>query len=453
MAWPIDYNLRIVLIGTALLGSACGMIGVFLLLRKRALVGDAISHATLPGVCMAYLLGYYFGWKDKSLSWLLMGAAATGILGAITIVALRKWTKLKEDASLGIVLSVYFGIGTALLRTIQTLQHGNAAGLEGFIYGKTALMIDEDAIGIAIAAFTTCAIVLILQKELKLLCFDSGYARSQGWPIVLLDLILMGCVVAVVVVGLQAVGSILVIALLVVPAASARLWTHQFSPMLWISALLGGSSCIAGAYASATMERIPSGAAIVLASMLLFFFSLFFGRVGGVWWRYYSLLASHSRTDEDHLLRGIFELLEANDSNPSQAGTTQTLDVDPSALVSLRNWRPSRLFSTIHRLKKKNAIVGDGRRRIALTARGIRLAKDSVRKHRLLELYFQRQAELTGEAVDRGADLIEHDVDEQILALLEREFPLEAEIPMSIHPLPREGWKRSDVPNQGGPRG
>ncbi len=358
-----------------------------------------------------------------------MGAAATGVLGAITIVALRKWTKLKEDASLGIVLSVYFGIGTALLRTIQTLQHGNAAGLEGFIYGKTALMIDEDAIGIAIAAFTTCAIVLILQKELKLLCFDSGYARSQGWPIVLLDLILMGCVVAVVVVGLQAVGSILVIALLVVPAASARLWTHQFSPMLWISALLGGSSCIAGAYASATMERVPSGAAIVLASMILFFFSLIFGSVGGIWWRYYGLIASHSRTDEDHLLRGIFELLEANDSSPSQAGTTQTLDIDPSALVSLRNWRPSRLFSTIHRLKKKNAIVGDGRRRIALTARGIRLAKDSVRKHRLLELYFQRQAELTGEAVDRGADLIEHDVDEQILALLEREFPTEAEIP------------------------
>ncbi len=154
----LDYNTRVVLLGTMLLGAACGLVGVFLLLRKRALVGDAISHATLPGVCLVYLIALSLGVDGKSLIWLLFGGAASGGLGALTIVFLRKWTRLKEDAVLGIVLSVYFAIGTALLRMIQKLPEGNSAGLEGFIFGKTALMVTEDVWVIGIA----CAIVILL---------------------------------------------------------------------------------------------------------------------------------------------------------------------------------------------------------------------------------------------------------------------------------------------------
>ena len=439
--WPLDYNLRVVLAGTSMLGAACGMIGVFLLLRKRALVGDAISHATLPGVCLAYLVGNALGWEEKSLIWLLVGAAISGTIGAIAIVFLREWTRLKEDASLGIILSIFFGIGTALLRMIQTLPHGNAAGLEGFIYGKTALMVSEDAMLIGLIALATCSIVAILQKEFALLCFDASFARSQGWPVLALDLLLMACVVSVVIVGLQAVGLILVIALLIIPASASRLWTHRLNSMIWLSAFLGAISGVAGAYASSRIDRLPSGAAIVLVALLLFLVSLVWGKAGGIWWRFRGAVIDRDRADVEHVLRGVYELLEAANANPSLAGMTRSQDVDPKALDKLRHWSHRRLNQTINRLRNEEAIIGDNRDRIALTARGLRLAKESVRRHRLLELYFQRQAELTGEAVDRGADLIEHDVDDQIMALLESEFGSDLGVPESFHPLPSDGLK------------
>ena len=156
--------------------------------RKRALVGDAISHATLPGVAAVFLVATALGWNAKSLPILLLGAAISGIVAALFIVMLRAGTMLKEDAVLGIILSVFFGIGTALLRIIQQLPTGSSAGLESFIYGKTANMIAEDAYLIGGAALVVCSLTLSLSKELKLLCFDTTFGQSQGWPMTLLDL-------------------------------------------------------------------------------------------------------------------------------------------------------------------------------------------------------------------------------------------------------------------------
>ncbi|MEX2217024.1 MAG: metal ABC transporter permease, partial [Phycisphaeraceae bacterium] len=181
------YNTRIVVLSVALLGIAAGVVGSFLLLRKRALMGDALSHATLPGVCLAFIIMSALGGDPKFLPGLLLGATITGLLGVAMVTAIHKYTRLKEDAALGIVLSVFFALGMALVKIVTDLPTGGSAGIRSFIYGRTATMGMTDLLLIGGAAAGVLAISFILFKEFSLLCFDSEYASSQGWPVSFLD--------------------------------------------------------------------------------------------------------------------------------------------------------------------------------------------------------------------------------------------------------------------------
>ena len=187
-----DYNTRIVVMGTMLLGLAAGVVGTYMLLRKRALIGDAVSHATLPGIGIAFILMVQFGGNGKYLPGLLLGATITGLIGVGFILLIKGMTRIKEDAALGIVLSVFFGLGVAVLGVIQSMQQGNAAGLESFIYGKTASMIKSDVILIASVALVVIFLSMLLYKEFAILCFDQAFARAQGWPVTLIDIVMMG---------------------------------------------------------------------------------------------------------------------------------------------------------------------------------------------------------------------------------------------------------------------
>lgn len=280
-AWLQEYNTRVVVFGTAILGAVCGVVGTFTLLRKRALLGDALSHATLPGIVLAFLLAPVVGVADKSLSWLLLGATITGVMGILTIQLLVHFTRLKEETAMGLVLSLFFGAGVSLL-VLAEHSAGNAAGLEGFIYGKTASMIAFDAWLIAGAAIVCGVLVFLFLKELTLLCFDEDFARFSRLPVFVLDLLLMALLTILTIVGLQAVGLILIVSLLIIPAASARFWTNRIQVMIPISAILGGMGGAIGSVLSAIFPNLPSGATIVLVLAFGFFVSLFFGRAHGV---------------------------------------------------------------------------------------------------------------------------------------------------------------------------
>ena len=264
------FNSAVVVAGTACLGVAAGVIGSFMLLRKRAMVSDALSHATLPGIALAFLTATALGMEGRNLPVLLAGALFSGVLGVLAIQALSRFTRLPEDAAIGAVLSVFFGVGVVLLSHIQTLATGNQAGLKTFILGQTAAMNRNEAMaiaGLALAALTAC---VLLFKEFRLLCFDPGFAAGQGWPIVRIDLTLMGLTTLVTVIGLQTVGLILIIALLIVPPAAARFWTEKLWAMLVIAAVLGGVSGWLGASLSALVPRLPAGAVIVLVTGVMF---------------------------------------------------------------------------------------------------------------------------------------------------------------------------------------
>ncbi|MFW6218099.1 MAG: metal ABC transporter permease, partial [Verrucomicrobiota bacterium] len=255
-----NYNTRLVVVCTLLLGAACGMMGSFLLLRKRSLMGDTLSHATLPGVCLAFIVAVLLGADGKSLPLLLLGATLSGVIGCGLVLFIRNHTRIKDDAAMGIVLSVFFGAGVVTLRFALAFPEGGPAGLESFIYGKTASMVEGDYRLLLGVTGTVLALSVLLFKEFRLLCFDESYAAAQGWPVRFLDILLLALVTAVTVAGLQAVGLILIIALLITPAAAARFWTNRLDRMLLFSAVIGGVSGWWGAALSASLPRMPAGA-------------------------------------------------------------------------------------------------------------------------------------------------------------------------------------------------
>ena len=427
-----DYNTRVVVFGVAVLGCAAGIVGCFTLLRKRALMGDAISHATLPGIAIAFILANVVGWDDKSLPLLLCGATVTGLLGAVVILALRNLTRLKEDTALGIVLSVFFGAGIALLGVVQQMQTGHAAGLESFIFGKTASMGAGDAKMISAAALICIVVCGALYKELKLLCFDESFAGSEGFPVVALDLLLMSTVVVISIVGLQAVGLILMVALLIIPAAAARFWTEQLWKMLLIAAMLGMLGGMVGAAASALFPKLPSGAMIVLACSGCFLISMIFGRSRGVLIRWVRRWRVNRSIARQHLLRALFELQESDLSDPRRT-------VSFAELLPKRSWSRAELDRAITLAQGEELVtrLGD---QVQFTKKGRLEAERRTREHRLWELYLITSADIAPSRVDREADRIEHVLEPEVVAELEAMLTGEKlHVPQSPHELGRQG--------------
>ena len=447
-----DYNTRVVVLGTTLLGLAAGTIGSFTLLRKRALMGDALSHATLPGLALAFLLATAWGYSGKTLPVLLSGAAATGVLGMTTILLIRNLTRLKEDAALGIVLSVFFGGGVALLSVAQQTE-ARAAGLEAFIVGKTASMVASDAWLIACAGLACTAVSLLLFKELKLLCFDEGFALSRGFPVVGLDLLLMGLVVIVTIIGLQAVGLVLMIAMLVIPAAAARFWTERMTRMTWIAAVVGAVSGMIGSAMSALLPRLPSGPMIVLASSALFVVSMFCGPARGVLIRAMRRRRLHRKIDRQHLLRGVYEHLESQGLAGGRGRPAVPHDQLPpvpwQALLAMRSWSARRLRRQIRRAVADGLLLQDDEGRVRLTKTGLQRAARLAHDHRLWELYLITHADVAPSKVDREADRIEHVLDAELIAKLESLLQQEhaaGRAMRSPHPIPRATDPRQGKP-------
>ncbi|MGR3712679.1 MAG: metal ABC transporter permease [Shimia sp.] len=270
----LGYNATLVTIGAALLGVAAGVTGTFLYLRKRALVSDAISHATLPGVALAFIVMVALGGDGRSLPLLLLGAAVSSWLGLLCVNWLTSRTRLAEDAAIGAVLSVFFGFGIVLLTVIQTMNAGRAAGLEGFLLGSTAGMLFNDAVVIALGGALTLGLVVALRRPMGLVAFDPEFAASNGVNVARVDLAIMGLAMAVTVVGLKVVGLVLIVAMLIIPPVTARFWTDRTDQMAVVSGLCGGLAAWVGAALSATAPSLPTGPIIVLSSFALFALSL-----------------------------------------------------------------------------------------------------------------------------------------------------------------------------------
>ncbi len=276
------YNVALVCIGAALLGFAAGSTGTFLFLRKRALVSDAVAHATLPGVGLAFILMVSLGGDGRNLLGLLAGSAITAWIGLVIVEWMARRTRLSEDAAIGAVLSVFFGIGIVLLTVIQTMSAGRQAGLESFLLGSTAGMLFQDAIIIAIGGTLAVIATWLLRRPMTLVAFDPEYAAASGFNIRRIDLAMMGLVMGVTVIGLKLVGLILIVAMLIIPPVTARFWTERSNHVIWYGGVIGLLSGYVGAAISAAAPAAPTGPIIVLVAAAIFLLSLLFAPARGV---------------------------------------------------------------------------------------------------------------------------------------------------------------------------
>lgn len=266
-----DYTLRTVALGSALLGLVSGVLGAFAVLRRQSLLGDAISHAALPGVALAFLLT-----GSKEAIFLVLGALLAGWLGTLLVMQVKQQTRIKPDAALGIVLAVFFGFGLLLLTFIQRLPGAAKAGLDKFLFGQAATLLGRDVITMALLGGLALVLVGVFWKEFKLLSFDPEFAASVGLPVRVLDILLTTLTVIAIVVGLQTVGVVLMSAMLVAPAAAARQWTEKLNVMVPLSGAFGAVVGMLGAMTSSAVERLPTGPTIVVYMSIIVALSLLF---------------------------------------------------------------------------------------------------------------------------------------------------------------------------------
>ena len=266
----ISPNTLVILLGTTALGTCCGLVGALMLLRRRALLADAIAHSTLPGICIAFLIG-----GSRSLPVLGIGALLSALLAASLVSWLPRVTRIRKDAATACVLGIMFGAGIALVGIIQRSgMSGSAAGLDGLLLGRTAGMLRSEAWLFGISAVVMSLIIMALRKELLVSCFDPRFGLSSKIPARSIDLLQTSLLAATIVIALPAVGVVLTAALVIIPAAAARFWTDRFDVLLRTSALLGAASGIVGTLISSLHTNLPAGPVIVLSATTFFVISL-----------------------------------------------------------------------------------------------------------------------------------------------------------------------------------
>lgn len=256
-----DYTFRVVALGAAGLGAVAGSLGCFAVLRRQSLLGDAIAHAALPGIALAFLLT-----GSRATPVLVLGAALAGWVGTLLVLGIVRSSRIPEDSALGIILSVFFGLGLVLLTLVQRRPTAAQAGLETFLWGQAATLLVRDVVLIAASGAAALLLLALFWKEFKVLSFDPEFGASLGLPMTRIDILLTSLLVISIVIGLQTVGVVLMSAMVVAPAAAARQWTDSLAVMVLVAGALGAAAGAAGAGLSSVGGGIPTGPTVVLVA-------------------------------------------------------------------------------------------------------------------------------------------------------------------------------------------
>src|SRR5690554_643027 len=300
-----DYTLRTITLGTAVLGALTGMLGSFAVLRKQSLLGDAISHAALPGIALAFL---FTGAKDSNV--LLIGALISGLIGAFWIRGITTKTHLKADTALGLILSLFFGFGILLLTFIQKRPDANQAGLDKYLFGQAATLVESDVWLMACVAGLCVLVLMFFWKEFKILLFDKDYAQTLGFNTKFIDALITSFIVLAIVLGLQTVGVILMSAMLLAPAAAARQWTNSLGVMVFLAAIFGASAGVFGTAISATQNNLSTGPVIVLVASVFVLFSFVFSPSRGLLFKRIRLIRNRNDLELQKTLTFMYHIVQ-----------------------------------------------------------------------------------------------------------------------------------------------
>lgn len=401
-----DPSVRYAVAGAMLMGICCGVLGGFVVVRKMALVGDALSHAVLPGVALGFL------WNlSKDPLAIFIGATVAGLAGTAMVRAITATTRLKEDAALGLVLASFFAVGACLVTMIQRLPTGNKSGVDKFLFGQAAAIGRDDLVLMTIVAVLVLALVAAFYKELLVSSFDRAFARASGLPIAWVDRGLMLLLAFTVVIALQAVGAVLVSAMLITPAAAAYLLTDRLHRLLLLAATFGVAAGLLGAFFSFIGPNLPTGPFMVIAASVVFAGAFFFGPRHGVvarWWRQRDRAA---RTKRENTLKAIYQVWERRGTGPE--------GVSFAELAERRRETAAEARAQAAALATHGLATLHGEQ-IFFTPQGRRRAVEIVRNHRLWELYLTNSANIASDHVHEDAEKIEHVLGEEVVRELER---------------------------------
>lgn len=304
-----DYTLRTITLGTAILGAVTGMLGSFAVLRKQSLLGDAISHAALPGIAIAFLIT---GAKDSNV--LLLGALVSGLVGTFWIRGIIKKTHLKSDTALGLILSLFFGFGMLLLTFIQKQPNANQAGLDKYLFGQAATLVESDVWLMAIVTGACLFVLLLFWKEFKILLFDADYTKTLGFNTKFIDVLITSFIVLAIVLGLQTVGVVLMSAMLLAPAAAARQWTNSLGVMVILAAIFGAFSGVFGTAISASQNNLSTGPVIVIVAGVFVLFSFIFSPSRGLLFKQIRFIKNRRDLQLHKTLAFMFHIAETHDN-------------------------------------------------------------------------------------------------------------------------------------------
>ena len=418
-----DPNIRYVVLGSVLLTASSAIVGTFTFLNKRSLIGDAIAHAVLPGICLGFIVA---GTKNPLI--LIIGAFITGWLSLVVVEYVTRKTRIKEDTAIGLVLSVFFGIGILMLTVIQKSGNASQSGLDHFIFGKAAALVGSDLYTFLIVATILLAVVYIMFKEFALLAFDKAYARSIGYPVRTLELILTSLIVLAVVIGIQAVGVVLMAAILITPAAAARFWTDKITIMVLLASAFGAFSGLSGAYISFVAPAMPTGPWIVIVISMIAFISFFFAPKRGVVYRLIRQRTIHRTINNENVLKVMYQLGEEN----KNFFIPRHLD----EIIRRRKYEKNTLQTILRRLLHHGYVEQTGSL-WSLSGEGKNKAQRVVKIHRLWELYLTTYMKSAPDHVHEDAETIEHLLTPELEAELEKQLgyakvdPHQTKIPYS----------------------
>lgn len=362
-----DYTLRNVALGAGVLGIISGTLGSYAVLRRQSLLGDTISHAALPGIALAFLLT-----GNKSTVILLLGAALAGWVATLMMLNIIRTTRIKEDTSLGLVLSVFFGFGLVLLTYIQKLPTATQAGLEKFLFGQAATLLAEDVALMAILGLIALALTALFWKEFKLLSFDADFGTTLNFPMPAVNLLLTTLLVIAIVIGLQTVGVVLMSAMVVAPAAAARQWTNRLGVMVLLSALFGSAAGIGGAVISSLVPKLPTGPTIVLCISGLVFISIFLAPARGLLWHQVRQYRNRRNFRAEAVLLDLYALAQQhqNRRHGHSAAVLKTMNLNRAAVNKC-----------LETLQERGLAVSPASGIWALTEAGLHKAEALAQKH------------------------------------------------------------------------
>jgi manganese/zinc/iron transport system permease protein len=424
-----DVNIRYVALGTVLLGASSATVGCFTFLRKKALVGDTIAHSILPGICLSFII---FKTKDPLL--LLLGAMVSGWLSVYIVDYISAKSKIKPDTAIGLTLSVFFGVGVLLLTHIQHSGNAAQAGLDKFLFGKAASLVQNDVITFGIVSIFLIGTIIIFFKQFSLISFDIHFAKTIGLPVRTFEIILSTITVLAVAIGIQTVGVVLMAAMLITPAAAARFWTNKLKVMIIIAAIIGGVSGIFGAFISFTAPSMPTGPWIVVVLSFIAIGSMLVAPKNGAISKIRKQKKNQRKILEDNILKLLYKLGEKeNDFFKNRAITT---------LKNYREIPENKFLKGLHILKKKNQVVLVNDLWV-LTVEGKKAGMRIVKIHRLWELYLTTYLRIAPDHVHEDAETIEHIITPEMELKLEHLLNFPEKDPHNVN-IPYKNEKNSN---------